>query len=187
MQGKIREEENAKTKESKYSNRAEREEDPRVEEEPWYDTIETSHSYRPRVPRIRVRQSLFTTGMLEDPLPSQIKSVSYEYNDTTDPEDHASKCENIAFLYEYTEEGNCRVFSTMLVGAAQQWFKHLQPGSISSFEELYEASSRQFRLRKKVNKIIIIPHDSETVGQRIPAGVCSQVQHGSLRDTIGGR
>lgn len=102
LQGKVREEENAKAKESKLSKRVGRGEKLGVEEELWYKMTETSQSYRSRVSR-RVRRSPFTVGVLEDPLPNHFKPVSYEYSGTTNLEDRVSKFENVALLYQYTE------------------------------------------------------------------------------------
>lgn len=99
-----------------------------------------------------MRRGPLTAGVLEDHLPNHFKHVNYEYNGTTDSKDHVSKFKNVALLHQYTEGVKCRVFSTTLVGAAQQWFKQLQPGSISSFEELYEAFSRQFTIAKRSTK-----------------------------------
>lgn len=71
----------------------------------------------------------FTMGVLEDPLPHNSKPVSYEYDDITDSEDHMAKLKNIALLHQYIEGVKYQVFSTTLVGVAQQWFKQLQPCS----------------------------------------------------------
>lgn len=46
----------------------------------------------------------------------------------------------------------CRVFSTTLVGAAQQWFKQLPSGSVGSFEELYDLFTRKFASTRKSPK-----------------------------------
>lgn len=40
------------------------------------------------------------------------------------------------------------VFSTTLVGAAQQWFKQLPSGSIVLFEDFYDTFTRQFSSAK---------------------------------------
>lgn len=128
----MREEENTKANESKHFKKVGKGEDPEAEEKPWYETTETSQWHRPRALK-RVRRNPFTIDVLEDPLPSHFKPVSYEYNGTTDLEDHVSKFENVALLHQYIEGVKCRVFSTTLVGTVQQWFKKLPSYSITSF------------------------------------------------------
>lgn len=123
-----------------------------MEEKSWYGIAEAVPPYKPKRFKKRMNNSPFTTGVLEDPLPSYFKLVNYEYDCTTDSEDHMAKFENMAMFHQYTKGVKCRVFSTTLVGAPHQWFKQLQPCSTASFDELYEAFSRKFASAKRLAK-----------------------------------
>lgn len=113
-----------------------------MEEESWYGTTEAFPPYKPKSFKRMIGNSPFTTRVLEDLLPHHFNPVNYEYDGTTDPEDHIVKFENMALLRQYTEGVKCWVFSTTLERAPQQWFNQLQPCSIASFDELYAVFNR---------------------------------------------
>lgn len=52
----------------------------------------------------------FTPEVLGNPLPKHFKPVNYEYDVTTDIEDHVAKFENVALLHQYSEEVKCKFF-----------------------------------------------------------------------------
>ncbi|XP_030949374.1 uncharacterized protein LOC115973261 [Quercus lobata] len=87
--------------------------------------------------------SPFTATINCFPLPhkfcmSQINS----YDEVKDPLDHLEPFKSLMHLQRVVDEIMCRVFPTMLKGAARIWFSGLMPSSISTFKEL----SAQFTL-----------------------------------------
>ncbi|KAI3473419.1 hypothetical protein Pfo_031358, partial [Paulownia fortunei] len=75
----------------------------------------------------------FTEEVMMDDLPTNFRSLNYDYDGTTDPWEHLCRFENSALLHRYSDGVKCRVFLTTLSKSAQQWFSQLPPNSINSF------------------------------------------------------
>lgn len=57
-----------------------------------------------------------------------------EYMETTNPEDHLCRLENVFLLHQYSDSIKCQIFLTTLAGPSQYWFSRLKSKSINSFE-----------------------------------------------------
>ncbi|XP_057779771.1 uncharacterized protein LOC130998366 [Salvia miltiorrhiza] len=68
------------------------------------------------------------------------------------PKVHMARFETMVMLHQYSEGIKCRIFSTTLIGLAQQWFRTLDPGSIYSFEEFHDLFMCQFAISKRTMK-----------------------------------
>lgn len=131
----------------------------------WWQGYDDISPTKRRRAQGKIMRNPFTPEVLEDPLSNHFKPVSYEYDGTSDPEDHVAKFENVALLHQYTKGVKCRVFSTTLVGATQEWFKQLPSGSVGSFEEMYDVFTRQFASARKSSKssmhLMTVKHEGE--------------------------
>ncbi|XP_073129096.1 uncharacterized protein [Henckelia pumila] len=86
------------------------------------------------------RESPFARAILDEELPANFKQPTLgEYDGSSDLEEYLGRFENAALLHRYTDAIKCRVFLTILVRLAQQWFNLLQPGSIRSFNDFSSA------------------------------------------------
>ncbi|XP_010667700.1 uncharacterized protein LOC104884712 [Beta vulgaris subsp. vulgaris] len=90
--------------------------------------------YRRRVP-ISLQNSPFSTVILQEPM-EKIKMQKCKYDGKTDPEDHTSAYEGHMLLYADTDSVWCKVFSSMLVGLRQTWFKSIPLATVFDFHQL---------------------------------------------------
>ncbi|KAL8484403.1 hypothetical protein ACS0TY_026900 [Phlomoides rotata] len=65
-------------------------------------------------------ESPFSEEILMDPLRGNFKTVTYEYDGTSNPQDHLLRFENEALLHQYTNGVKCRVFLTKFTKATQR-------------------------------------------------------------------
>ncbi|XP_073153009.1 uncharacterized protein [Henckelia pumila] len=99
------------------------------------------------------RESPFARAILDEELPANFKQPNlWEYDGSSDPEEHLGRFENAALLHRYLDAIKCRVFLTTLVRSAQQWFNILQPGSIRSFNDFSSVFLHKFSSSKKYLK-----------------------------------
>lgn len=81
--------------------------------------------------------SLFTTSVLERPLPSKFRLPQLEFYDSTkDPLDHIWAFKRILNLQQTSDEVICRSFPATQRGATRVWFSKLSASSIANFEQL---------------------------------------------------
>ena len=81
--------------------------------------------------------SPFIASINSFPLPHKFRKPQIDsYNKVKDPLDHLETFKNLMHLQGVADEIMCRAFPTTLKGAARIWFRHLMPGSISTFKEL---------------------------------------------------
>ncbi|KZV58620.1 hypothetical protein F511_43695 [Dorcoceras hygrometricum] len=101
-------------------------------------------------PPLPPREVPFSAEVLAAKLPQHFKFPDVgEYDGMGDPEEHLSRFENFALLYQYDDPIKCRVFLTTLVRYAQQWFNRLPTGSIKSFKDFSQVFLLQFASSKK--------------------------------------
>lgn len=81
--------------------------------------------------------SLFTTSVLECPLPSKFRLPQLEFYDSTkDPLDYIWAFKRILNLQQTSDEVICRSFPATQRGATRVWFSKLPASSIANFEQL---------------------------------------------------
>ncbi|XP_073138653.1 uncharacterized protein [Henckelia pumila] len=102
---------------------------------------------------IKIPGCPFSQEVIEEPLPSHYKSEKiWEYDGSTDPEEHLSRFENVAMLHCYGDKIKCKVFLTTLVDSSQRWFEKLEPQSIRSFTEFKQVFLQHFSSSKRYMK-----------------------------------
>ncbi|KAL0344317.1 UNVERIFIED_CONTAM: hypothetical protein Sangu_1319100 [Sesamum angustifolium] len=95
----------------------------------------------------------FPEGVMADELPINCRTPAVaEYDDTTDPQEHLSRFENVALLHRYSNDIKYRVFVTTFAWAAQQWFNQLSLAVIRSFQEFHSLFLHQFTSSRKHRK-----------------------------------
>ncbi|XP_019183630.1 PREDICTED: uncharacterized protein LOC109178449 [Ipomoea nil] len=75
-----------------------------------------------------------------------------EYDGRTDPEVHINTYYGNMLMMGVTDAMMCRAFYSTLSGQAAEWFRTLQPGSISDFASLATKFTRKFVTSKVVRK-----------------------------------
>ena len=94
---------------------------------------------------IRRMDSLFTTEVLNQPLPSKFCLPQLEsYDDSKDPLDHIESFKALMLLQMTLDEVMCRAFPTTLKGVARVWFSKIPLGTIVDFEQLSKGFVRHF-------------------------------------------
>ena len=84
---------------------------------------------------VRATDSLFTTVILECPMPSKFRLPQLEpFDGPKDPQDHLNTFKTTLGLQQPLDEILCRSFPTTLKGAPREWFIKLPTSSIDSFE-----------------------------------------------------
>lgn len=97
----------------------------------------------------RVRGIPFVENVIVDDLPTSFRSVTFEYDGTTDPWDHICRFENTSFLHCYSDGVKCRVFATTLTNYVQNWFSQLGDEVIHGFEQLTALFMLRFASSRK--------------------------------------
>ena len=64
------------------------------------------------------------------------------FDGKTDPQDHINHFSDLIELHRVDDLARYRCFAITLTGAAKKWFRRLQPGSISSWQQLQTAFLR---------------------------------------------
>ena len=86
---------------------------------------------------VRATDSLFTTVVLECPVPSKFRLPQLEsFDGLKDPQDHLNTFKTMLGLQQPPDEILCRFFTTNLKGATREWFTKLPTSSVDSFEQL---------------------------------------------------
>ena len=94
---------------------------------------------------IRRTDSLFTTKVLNRPLPPKFRLPQLEsYDDSKDPLDHIESFKTLMHLHMTRDEVMCKAFPTTLKGAAKVWFNKISPSTIANFEQLSRRFVRHF-------------------------------------------
>ena len=84
---------------------------------------------------VRITDSLFTTAVLECPMPSKFCLPQLEpFDGLKDPLDHLNTFNMTLGLQQPPDEILCRSFPTTLKGATREWFTKLPTSSINSFK-----------------------------------------------------
>ncbi|KAI3474877.1 hypothetical protein Pfo_030188 [Paulownia fortunei] len=78
----------------------------------------------------------FTEEVMMDDLPTNFRSLNYDYDGTTYPWEHLCRFENSALLHRYSDGVKCKVFLTTLSKSAQQWFSQLPPTQLTLLRSL---------------------------------------------------
>lgn len=97
----------------------------------------------------RVRGIPFVENVIVDDLPTSFRSVTFEYDGTTDPWDHICRFENTSFLHRYSDGVKCRVFAITLTNYVQNWFSQLGDEVIHGFEQLTALFMLRFASSRK--------------------------------------
>ncbi|KAK6123773.1 hypothetical protein DH2020_042483 [Rehmannia glutinosa] len=127
--------------------------------EKWEEMLKEVSELKQRVSgKEVVRRGIpFRASVMADELPANFRSLTNEYDGTTNPWEHMCRFKNSALLHRYSDGVKCRVFLTTLSQSAQQWFSQLPVDSIASFgESLAKRPVRDFddilsRAEKYVN------------------------------------
>ncbi|XP_050254973.1 uncharacterized protein LOC126700831 [Quercus robur] len=86
---------------------------------------------------VNLTDSPFTASVNSFPLSSKFCMPQIDsYDAVKDPLDHLETFKTLMHLQGVVDEIMCRVFPTILKGAARIWFNRLTPNSISTFKEL---------------------------------------------------
>ena len=94
---------------------------------------------------VRATDSLFTTVVLECPVPSKFRLPQLEsFDGLKDHQDHHNTFKTTLGLQQPLDEILCRSFPTTLKGAAREWFIKLPTSSVDSFEQLSNAFLHHF-------------------------------------------
>ena len=102
------------------------------------------------------RQSPFNEEVRATALPAGFKlSTINMFDGKTDPQDHMDHFNDLMELHRIDDLARCRCFAVTLSGAPKKWFRGLQPGSISSWQQLQTAFLRQFQAAKSFNVPLI--------------------------------
>lgn len=102
-----------------------------------------------------IQATPFTPEVLTDDLLASFRSLTFEYDGTTDPWEHVCRFENTAQLHLLSDGVKCRVFATTLTSAAQQWFGQLPGGSVPTFGRLCSMFLHHFASSRKHQKSTI--------------------------------
>ncbi|XP_031131878.1 uncharacterized protein LOC116033264 [Ipomoea triloba] len=102
------------------------------------------------------------TNLLRTPFTSELMSQSYpidlrvpgdkEYAGRSDPEQHVNLYYGNMLMMGVSEAVMCRAFYSTLTGRAAEWFRTLEPGSISNFQDLARRFVDRFAMSKTVKK-----------------------------------
>ena len=94
---------------------------------------------------VRTTDSLFTTAVLECPVPSKFRLPQLKpFNGLKDPLDHLNPFKTTLGLQQPPEEILFRSFPITLKGAPREWFTKLPKSFVESFEQLSDAFLRHF-------------------------------------------
>ncbi|XP_023923295.2 uncharacterized protein LOC112034712 [Quercus suber] len=94
---------------------------------------------------VRATDSLFTTVVLECPVPMKFRLPQIQlFNGLKDPQDHLNTFKTALGLQQPPNEILCRSFPTTLKGATREWFTKLPTSSIDNFDQLSNAFLRHF-------------------------------------------
>ena len=94
---------------------------------------------------VKMMDSLFTTAVLECPVPSKFRLPQLElFEGLKEPLDHLNTFKTTLGLQQPLDEILCCSFPTTLKGAVREWFMKLPTSSISSFEQLGNSFLRHF-------------------------------------------
>ncbi|XP_019181683.1 PREDICTED: uncharacterized protein LOC109176746 [Ipomoea nil] len=115
---------------------------------------QNEHASRP--PPDHTASLLRTPFMVEtmaQPYPLDLRIPgNKEYDSRTDPEVHINTYYDNMLMMAVTDFVMCRAFYSTLSGRAGEWFRTLQPGSISDFASLATKFTRKFVTSKVVRK-----------------------------------
>nr|XP_023912199.1 uncharacterized protein LOC112023809 [Quercus suber] len=94
---------------------------------------------------VRATDSLFTTAVLDCPVPSKFRLPQLEpFDGLKDPQDHLNTFKTTLGLQQPPDEILCRSFPTTLKGAAREWFTKLPTSSIDTFEQGEKETLRSY-------------------------------------------
>ncbi|XP_019160889.1 PREDICTED: uncharacterized protein LOC109157437 [Ipomoea nil] len=95
----------------------------------------------------------FTAEIMAQPYPLDLRIPgNKEYDGRTDPEVHINTYYGNMLMMGVTDAVMCRAFYSTLSGPAVDWFRTLQPGSISDFASLAAKFTRKFVTSKVIWK-----------------------------------
>jgi hypothetical protein len=118
-----------------------------------------------RVDSLLNRSSPFTERIMVIHLHEKFKIPTIQtYTGVEDPAEHLDNYKTHMDLQGTPQELACRAFLLTLSGSAQDWFRKLLPGSITSFEDLRQKFVTQFLVgckRKKPSSQLIAMHQKE--------------------------
>lgn len=93
---------------------------------------------------------------MEATLPSNWKNLNIEkYDGTTDPDKHLDVYITQVNLYTTNDVVLCWLFHTSLKGQALQWFTHLPPNKVDSFDMLATRFGMQFKTNRPLHLALI--------------------------------
>lgn len=98
------------------------------------------------------RGNLFSDEVMTDELPTNFRSLTYEYDGTTDPWEQLCKFENSTLLHHYSDGDEVLVFLTRLTKLAHQWYGQLSANTIRSFKDFSNLFLHQFASTRKHQK-----------------------------------
>ncbi|GMN47479.1 hypothetical protein TIFTF001_016657 [Ficus carica] len=87
----------------------------------------------------------FTPAIMSEPYPTRFKMPSMaSYDGSSDADEHLENYRAYMQIQSANEAAICKSFCLTLTGAARQWYKRLDPGSVSSFQQLADSFSTAF-------------------------------------------
>ncbi|XP_019188930.1 PREDICTED: uncharacterized protein LOC109183198 [Ipomoea nil] len=114
---------------------------------------QNEHALRPSDNAASLLRTPFTTEIMAQPYPLDLRIPSNkEYDGRTDLEVHINTYYGNMLMMDVSDAVMCRAFYSTLSGRAAEWFKTLDPGSISCFANLAMKFNRKFVTSKIIRK-----------------------------------
>ena len=87
----------------------------------------------------------FTPIIMASPYPARFKMPSMaSYDGSTSTDEHLESYQAYMLIQIVNKAALCKAFCLTLTGTAQQWYRRLMPGLISSFRQLADAFAAAF-------------------------------------------